>query len=591
MSFATPLGLIALVGIPAVVALHLFRRRFEQRRVGGLFLFAPDQLRATAGRKRTRLLRSASLLCEVAAALLLALWLGGLAFGVSSRAVHVVLVLDDSVSMSAVDEGRSVADRVRDEIGALIDDLPSDAFATVILTGARPEILVGPRELASTVPGAIADWRPWRAGHDPGSALDLGVELAGSSGQMWFFSDRVQDAVVPAAYEVRALGVPGDNAAILAARRHRTKEGEQLFADLSAFGVGAITTSLSVHAVGDAEVKTLATREITLADGKPQHVAIDLPKTTAPISVQLGDDALAVDNEFLLFPQPERPVAVAVTLGERAKAALELSRVLRALPNVYEVEDAEAAHLVIGDDSTGSRHELRIDATAEESDTWLGPYLIERRDPLCDGLTLDGVVWSSGRREMRGFPVVLAGEQPLVTRDGQAERLRLELNLDPLRSNFATSPDWPILLTNVCDHVRSVLPGAVEPNVLVGGLLRWRNERGTDRSDLQLVDPFGHERPGRGLDLVTWRARYPGEHRLVLDGKEHARFSVNFADAHESDLRDAETRGREAEIVDRPERIAERVDTGRNEGRLLGLLLLVVVALDWFVLRRAGGRP
>ena len=47
---------------------------------------------------------------------------------------------------------------------------------------------------------------------------------------------------------------------------------------------------------------------------------------------------------------------------------------------------------------------------------------------------------------------------------------------------------------------------------------------------------------------------------------------------------------RAAESIDRPDRAATRQDSGRNEGRLLGLLLLVVVALDWFVLRRAGGR-
>jgi hypothetical protein len=40
--FAHPLGLLALLALPAVVALHLYRRRFELRRVSALFLWRVD---------------------------------------------------------------------------------------------------------------------------------------------------------------------------------------------------------------------------------------------------------------------------------------------------------------------------------------------------------------------------------------------------------------------------------------------------------------------------------------------------------------------------------------------------------------------
>ena len=39
MIFTTPLGLLALLAIPAIVAIHLFRRRFPVRPVAGLFLW------------------------------------------------------------------------------------------------------------------------------------------------------------------------------------------------------------------------------------------------------------------------------------------------------------------------------------------------------------------------------------------------------------------------------------------------------------------------------------------------------------------------------------------------------------------------
>ena len=81
MTLANPLGLLALLAVPAVVLLHTFRRRLQERRVAGLFLFLGDRLVADAGRTRTRLLQTPSLWLECLAAAALALWLAAPSFG------------------------------------------------------------------------------------------------------------------------------------------------------------------------------------------------------------------------------------------------------------------------------------------------------------------------------------------------------------------------------------------------------------------------------------------------------------------------------------------------------------------------------
>src|SRR5690606_6392902 len=107
MSFLSPWSLLALFAVPAIVVLHLYRRRLPDRRVAAVFLFFGERLAADAGRQRTRLLRTPSLWLECLAAALLALWLAGPSFGgVASR--HVVFVLDDSASMAAGDTARAV---------------------------------------------------------------------------------------------------------------------------------------------------------------------------------------------------------------------------------------------------------------------------------------------------------------------------------------------------------------------------------------------------------------------------------------------------------------------------------------------------
>ena len=109
MIFTTPLGLLALLAIPAIVAIHLFRRRFPVRPVAGLFLW--QTARQTPGRRRTiaRLPITTSLLLECLAALALALILAGARLSSAGVSPHLVVLLDDSV----VDGGGQRARRER----------------------------------------------------------------------------------------------------------------------------------------------------------------------------------------------------------------------------------------------------------------------------------------------------------------------------------------------------------------------------------------------------------------------------------------------------------------------------------------------
>ena len=63
-----PLGLFALAAVPAVLALHLFRRRFRPRTVSALFLWDEPPDATPAGRRRERLERFLARRLEVPAA-------------------------------------------------------------------------------------------------------------------------------------------------------------------------------------------------------------------------------------------------------------------------------------------------------------------------------------------------------------------------------------------------------------------------------------------------------------------------------------------------------------------------------------------
>ncbi len=598
MSFATPLGLLALLALPAVLALHLFRRRRAPRRVAGLFLFAPDAQAAAAGRRRDRLQRTASLWLELAAALALALWLGGLTIGSAAQPVHCVVVLDDSASMAAEAGGASWAERARAAVREAVAEQPAGARVTLIRTGPRPAVGLGPRAPLAQLDSALERYDPRQPGHDPGPALDLGRQLA-EGGPLVFVTDHAPRSVPVRGYEVVAVGVPATNAAIVGARRTALAddpERERLYVDLRAFGGAAAAVALRVVASAgrDAPEVELVHQTVELAADKTTRLSLSVPRQSGPVEVVLGADPLAIDNRALLLPELRRTVALANLLSDEASAALRLERGLLALRDVRAVADPQHAHLVLSSSPSVLRDwhtELVIAAAEGERDAWIGPFLIERRHRVLQGITLDGVVWSAGQGAVEGTPLISADAQPLFTEVARDDALRLWLNLDPLQTNLPASPDWPILLANVVDATRARLPGVVAANVRVGELLQFRHAGTPDEArQLRLIDPRGRPRPARGRRVLEWEASVPGLHVLEREGEQVARFAVHFVDAAESDLSAA------ASLRTQPDASVQRAlgaddDAGRQRSpwaaRILALLLLAVAALDWLVL----GRP
>jgi len=597
VTFGAPLGLLAFLAVPAVLALHLLRRRRRERRVAALFLFAPDRRPADAGRVWQPLRRSASLLAELAAALAL----GGLASGVrcsgASDPPHLVVVLDDSASMGAVGPGGSVAARARAFIETRLDDLPREGTVTVVRSGGQPEIVAGPRVPARAAREALAAWAPVRPAHELGRALDLAVDLSAARDTILFVTDRpLGDA--PDRVEVAALGVPLDNVAFASARRLPSGEREAIFADLVAYGRARLETEIVAVVVAGTVEREVWRQALSVEPGRTVHASVELPRSELPVRLSLRRDALAVDDEVLLLPEPPRVVTLATALAEAEARTLGIDRLVAALPDVRRVDDPSAAAFVIGAGGAGAGGRgSRLDATplGTERDDWIGPFVVERRHPLLVGTTLEGIVWSAGRGPMPGRPLAFAGDQPLVTEEPVPGGHVWRLNLDLARSTLAASPDWPILVSNAVERVRSALPGPGAVNLRLDEPMVYRH--GGDAAappTFRLVTPSGRTEPARGLRLFTWEAREPGLHRLTAPEGDLARYAVQFADAQESDLSAASTATRLP--VDGPAKgvglgpvAAAAALPGRLETRILALLLLAALVADaWFVRRREG---
>ena len=557
MTFATPLGLLALVAIPTIVAIHLFRRRFPPRPVAGLFLWQTIRQAPAEGRKVGPLPITASLILECLAALALALILAGARLNSADVSRHLVVLLDDSASMAAANPaGESARDRAVRRVLQEIDLLGRSARVSIVLSGERPAVLAGPAAYAMEARSALEAWKPEAADHSLALGLRLARELAGATGSLMIVSDqtadvRGQEDVARALWV--AVGQPLANVGITAAERSLLPEE----------GRGAISLTLANNANSAARRqvsvtaggKLVATRELDVPSGV-SSVNLPIPPGVPSVVVSLdvaGDsalvsDALARDNAVTLAEPRPRIVGIENRLGEgRGRDALE-----KALGAVVGVTPSATAHLVFADTAQidsqvqpGSWRVLfgaapeRWRAAGEASD-FAGPFILEKRNPLLLGVTLGGVVWTGASPLSRTaiHPLASAGDQVLIgvpSADATADGTFF-FNLDLQRTNLIRAPDWPILISNLIEMRRKSLPGPERWNYRVGEWVRVRLPREPEAP--VRIRGIGPERtlpPGRVVEFI---APSPGGLLQIVEADRVLyELGVNFLDEGESDLR------------------------------------------------------
>ena len=612
--FAYPLGLLALLGVPAVLGLHLFRRRFRPHAVSALFLWSEDEATPVAGRRRERLRSSPSLWLELLAAALLGLAFAGPKACAGDRAPHLVVVLDASASMGARPPEGATAQAARAAVREAVAALGPRARVSLIASGARPRMLAGPAALASDALDVLDAFEPRDPRHDLEPALALARELVGG-GTPLLVTDRHAPETAPAGVEVLAVGRPVDNVALVHAVRALESEGsgqvERALVTVQAFTREAVRRTLVVEATtADGRVAgELTRRELELEPERREHVTLQLPADAPAIRVHLSEsDGLALDDAVDLFPSAPRPLALHSSLERETARALFLSRgddavgaLVAALPDTRSVEGSSSAHLsfqeVGGEAVAGAtvpdacwRFVVHTGRDAGRRDL-IGPFLADRRHPLLAGTTFEGIVWSiDPELVLPGTPLVSAGNLPILTEEIDGARRALHVNLAPDRTTLARSPDWAILLANLAQERRRELPGPVATNVALGDAFELRGvEPGTYAALHAEGDAVVESRAADGVVLIeppsagTYAVRRIDAATDDPAGAVLARFAVQFQDASESDLR-----ARSSGTVAAGTAAASLESDVRPLEAAAGALVLALVLLNWWVLTRLG---
>ena len=348
MPLTTPLALLGLLFIPAVVAMYLLKLRREPTVVPSTLLWQRLVADVEANAPWQRLRRSLLFLLQVLLVLILVL-LAARPFveRPAGLAGDIVLVVDTSASMAATDVQ---PDRLTAAKQAALDalrDLPTGGKVSVVEAGRTARIVAAGTTDLGRIRQAIDSIKPTSAQGDLADALELASELASQSG----------DAEVLVATDAALASVPTTSVdapvRVLRVGDERGRRNQAIIALAVRTAPSAVTRSVFVGVANlDLEManrrlelwgdgRLLESRKVDVDPQQRADVIIDdVPRDVAVIEVRLvggegtdpsaAPDQLAADDRAWAVVPPDRPRNV-LLVGEGDPY---LETALSFLPNV-----------------------------------------------------------------------------------------------------------------------------------------------------------------------------------------------------------------------------------------------------------------
>lgn len=566
MSVGFPWGLLALGAVVPLVAAYFLRRRQKPVQVSALFLWRTPDQRAEAGPRFERFSRELSLLLEILAVIAAALFLADVGCGAAARRTHLVVVVDGSLSMSAIGaDGRSVAERTRVEVARAVTTHSADAL-TIVESGVHPRLLAGPAESPSRALEVLEDWRPRGASHEATPAWVLARELAGPGERILFFTDAVpaEGEATPDVVEVVALGQARPNLAFVSAQRTDEAGSARMSLRVANFGPEPVEVPVTLTAPQSDREPLTQTHTLSLRAGGTALLAVTLAGADV-VTARLPEDALPADSVVTLRPSPAAVVPVHQMSGLDSAAAAALTRFIQV--DNGAAPSADDSGMTFG--PRGSAAQATFGAPGAQR-TFVGPFFSDRVHPVLEDVQLGGVVWTAGENPP-GRTLVSAGDAVLLSED---EHGTLHFNIELSRSNLHRTVAWPVLMGNVLRRARAQLPGPGRTHLVLGEELPLVV---TADAKYALRGPRG-DRPILGTGPLTLPAPpEPGTYTLLRDGVAQKSVEVLAIDPPESDL---QTRGegrREATAG----AVSARQGTSHERAPWALLVLLALLLLDF----------
>jgi hypothetical protein len=541
--FANPTGFLMLLGIPAVLAIHLLQNRAPRIPVSTLFLLARLAEEEHRGSAIERLRNSAALWLQLLAILWLTLLIVRPMPLHSDSAQAVAIVLDNTNSMRAFTS--DVRQTLESETRRLARRAAHTEWLLLTTDPARPSLYNGTNR--EELLAALDLWHPDSAEHEHGAALRHAADITGPGGLVILVTDHIPEARPPGV-ALLAVGKPLDNAGFGSLAIEQTPDGKQHW-----------RATLINHSDTPQSRKILFLRNGIESDPEPMqlppgHIRVlrgEIPPETDYITLSLFPaDSLPVDDTLYILPTRQRILHSHNALTNETLRHWA-NRVMQAQAGMLHDAPPGNSHLIWMTPDTAPasitpHHRIVLGAGLETGDPIVGAITPESH-PLVRDLSWLGLlcrVYPGKPLEPGDQPLLWMNEHPLVllrTRSGGATDLHFRFDVDA--SNAARHPAVIILLHRFLESIRNTLPG--EETRIVE--LHQRIEVPPASSSHERV--LQHAVPGTPSGAITtlpvsapvYAPANPGFFQIMQDGTTVFHGAAIFTETRQADLRKAAT--------------------------------------------------
>lgn len=321
MPFTSPLALLGLLFIPAVIAMYLLKLRRDERVVPSTLLWTALISDVEANAPWQRLRRSLLLLLQLLLVVILA-FLAARPFleRPAGLARDIVLVLDTSASMAATDVVPSRLEAAKAASLDALRDLPAGGKVSIVTADRAARIVVNETADMGRVRQALDGIEPTSASGDLGDALELAGKLAARSGdaQILVATDgalaTAPTASVGAPIKVLSVGRSRKNQAIvaLAVRTAPSAVTRSVFVSIANLDLEPAQRRLELWGDGGLrEVRDIfldpqARADVVIDDIAREIETLELRLVGSDPTVATAPDDLATDDRAWAVVPPDR---------------------------------------------------------------------------------------------------------------------------------------------------------------------------------------------------------------------------------------------------------------------------------------------
>lgn len=594
LSFGNPLGFLALLGIPAIIAIHFLQRRSRQLTVSTLFLLQQLQRESEGGNRFERLRSSIPLWLQLLAVLILTWLLAEPRWMEQNSVQQIAVVLDGSASMSVSKE------RIQKQLPDALRKMASATAHTelYLLDSRRDSGHLYHGDSVSGLMDAVSAWQPSGGSHDSAPALRLARSLAGREGTLLYVTD--QDLkVLPSAARLFAVGEPENNAGIAGLTTEDTAGRTVWRAVIRNYSSTPQTREWWITS-GDA---TGERKSVTLPPNGMQNIQSAFAENENEITLHLSPDKFTADDTAPLVRPRPRALTVLLPQDELTLPQEQqlYTSLFSSLPGVTLTADRAAMDVIVA-------HYNPLDPSLPDK-----PACIFVRDPRKDAPVLTGTLlveqhpltenlnWHSLLAEdALSIPaqpgdeaLVWQGERPLLFLRGPADKRMLCFNFDLRKSNARRLPAFVIGIHRFLEDVRKRIVREEWRNVECGLRLNCPVDLTPDAPPVTLTWKTSLDNKSGSLTVPAAQAILltAPDSPALLELKQNDRLllkaAAHFADVREADFTASASRhdleGIQSTLIHRHSR-------ADGAWRIWLLALLTTLAAAWYFIHKPAAR-